>query len=93
MRALETENSVSRRRVRELEVELERAKGEVETAKSGGQGKLQEIVGEKTGTSAVIIGQEEDLQLTISTRGIGQISSNTTLPHNSRAGTPQITSH
>jgi hypothetical protein len=51
LKALETENSVSRRRVRELEVELERAKGEVELAKTGGQGKLQEVLGEKTGKS------------------------------------------
>jgi hypothetical protein len=58
LRALETENSVSRRRVRELEVELERAKEEVETAKSGGQGRLQEVVGEKTGTSAVATGTQ-----------------------------------
>jgi hypothetical protein len=41
---------VSRRRVRELEAELDRAKDEVEMAKSGNQAKLQEVVGEKTGT-------------------------------------------
>jgi hypothetical protein len=46
--------------VRELEAELERAKEEVETAKAGGQGKLQEIVEEKTGTSAAIVDREED---------------------------------
>jgi predicted nucleic acid-binding Zn-ribbon protein len=49
LRALETENSVSRRRVRELEAELERAKDEVETAKTGSQGRLREVIGEKTG--------------------------------------------
>lgn len=45
--------------MRELEVELERAKDEVETAKSGGQAKLQEIVGEKTGSSADTIWRKQ----------------------------------
>ncbi|RXK35042.1 hypothetical protein M231_07695 [Tremella mesenterica] len=48
LRALETENSLSRRRVRELEQELEKAKGEVETAKRGGERRLREVIGEKT---------------------------------------------
>lgn len=49
LRALETENSVSRRRVRELEVELEQARGEVDAAKQQGGGRLREVIGEKTG--------------------------------------------
>lgn len=49
LRALETENSVSRRRVRELEVELEQARNEVESAKRQGDGRLREVIGEKTG--------------------------------------------
>lgn len=53
LRALETENSVSRRRVRELEEEVERAKAEVESARNSGQGKLQEVLGQKTGERTV----------------------------------------
>lgn len=54
LRALETENSLSRRRVRELEMELERAKSEVELAKRDGHGRLKEVIGEKTGESCSI---------------------------------------
>lgn len=43
------ENSLSRRRVRELEVELEKARREVEEAKSGGQSKLRDVISEKSG--------------------------------------------
>jgi hypothetical protein len=32
-----------------LEAELEKAKGEVEIAKRDGQGRLREVIGEKTG--------------------------------------------
>lgn len=49
LRALETENSVSRRRVRELEQEVERAKAEVDFARNTGHDQLQEVLGEKTG--------------------------------------------
>ena len=49
LRALETENSLCRRRVRELEGELERAKVEVEEAKRDGEHRLREVVGEKSG--------------------------------------------
>ncbi|KAK4686263.1 hypothetical protein P7C73_g3869, partial [Tremellales sp. Uapishka_1] len=48
LRALETENSVSRRRVRELEAEVERARGEVEEAKRSGDGRLRQAIGEKS---------------------------------------------
>ena len=51
--ALETENSLCRRRVRELEGELESARGEVEEARKEGEGRLREVVGEKTGTSTL----------------------------------------
>lgn len=40
---------MSRRRVRELEEEVERARLEVESARTTGQGRLQEVLGEKTG--------------------------------------------
>jgi len=40
---------LSRRRVRELESELERAKGEVKTAIRGGGSQLRDVIGEKTG--------------------------------------------
>lgn len=49
LRGLETENSLCRRRVRELEGELERAKGEVEEARRDGDRRLREVVGEKSG--------------------------------------------
>lgn len=51
LRGLEMENSLARRRVRELEGELERAKGEVEEAKRDGGDRLREAVGQKTGKS------------------------------------------
>ena len=49
LRALESENSLSRRRVRELEVELERAMSEVESARRHGNRQLREVIEEKTG--------------------------------------------
>lgn len=49
LRAVETENAVSRRRVKDLEAELERAKAEVETARRGNGERLREVIGEKTG--------------------------------------------
>ncbi|WVQ62201.1 uncharacterized protein L199_000340 [Kwoniella botswanensis] len=48
LRALETENSVSRRRVRELEDELEKARVEVEMAKQDGGKRLRDVIGEKS---------------------------------------------
>ncbi|WVF70618.1 hypothetical protein IAT40_005410 [Kwoniella sp. CBS 6097] len=48
LRALETENSVSRRRVRELEDELEKARMEVELAKQDGGKRLRDVIGEKS---------------------------------------------
>nr|XP_018267304.1 uncharacterized protein I303_01289 [Kwoniella dejecticola CBS 10117]OBR89462.1 hypothetical protein I303_01289 [Kwoniella dejecticola CBS 10117] len=48
LRALETENTVSRRRVRELEDELEKARGEVEIAKKDGGKRLRDVIGEKS---------------------------------------------
>ncbi|OCF73805.1 hypothetical protein I204_05649 [Kwoniella mangroviensis CBS 8886] len=48
LRALETENSVSRRRVRELEDELEKARAEVEMAKQDGGKRLRDVIGEKS---------------------------------------------
>ncbi|KAL7419500.1 hypothetical protein Q5752_005411 [Cryptotrichosporon argae] len=48
LRALENENVVSRRRVRELEAEVERARAEVEHAKRDGGARLREAVGEKS---------------------------------------------
>ncbi|OCF33341.1 hypothetical protein I316_05083 [Kwoniella heveanensis BCC8398] len=48
LRALETENSVSRRRVRELEDELEKARTEVEVAKQDGGKRLRDVIGEKS---------------------------------------------
>jgi hypothetical protein len=41
--------------VRELEGELEKAKGEVEAARTGGERRLREVIGEKTGMSLSII--------------------------------------
>lgn len=53
LRALETENSVSRRRVRELELELERCRLEVEDARENGRRegsqRVKEIEAEKGG--------------------------------------------
>lgn len=51
LRALETENSVSRRRVRELESEIERANQEIAEAKKSreAQAQLREVIQEKTG--------------------------------------------
>nr|XP_031861374.1 uncharacterized protein CI109_003346 [Kwoniella shandongensis]KAA5528446.1 hypothetical protein CI109_003346 [Kwoniella shandongensis] len=54
LRALETENSLSRRRVRELEEELERARGEVESAKHSGGSRLREVIGEKSALEDLI---------------------------------------
>ncbi|WVQ97310.1 hypothetical protein IAU59_004421 [Kwoniella sp. CBS 9459] len=48
LRALETENSVSRRRVKELEDELEKARSEVEFAKQDGGKRLRDVIGEKS---------------------------------------------
>ncbi|ORY32305.1 hypothetical protein BCR39DRAFT_523842 [Naematelia encephala] len=48
LRALETENSLSRRRVRELEGEVERARKEVEDARNHGNSQLREVIEEKT---------------------------------------------
>lgn len=49
IRALETENGVSRRRIRELETEVERAREEVASASRMHDSRLQEVLGEKTG--------------------------------------------
>lgn len=51
LRALETENSVSRRRVRELEGEIERANQEIAKAKKSreAEAQLREVIQEKTG--------------------------------------------
>lgn len=49
LRALETENSVSRRRVRELEAEIEKARDEVARAQQTKDGRLKDAIGEKTG--------------------------------------------
>ncbi|CAD6565637.1 MAG: hypothetical protein TREMPRED_001621 [Tremellales sp. Tagirdzhanova-0007] len=54
LRALETENSLCRRRVRELEGELERAKVEVEEAKRDGEHRLREVVGEKSALEGLV---------------------------------------
>ncbi|WOO79028.1 uncharacterized protein LOC62_02G002565 [Vanrija pseudolonga] len=48
LRALETENSVSRRRVRELESEIEKARDEVARAQQTKDGRLKDAIGEKT---------------------------------------------
>lgn len=51
LRALETENSVSRRRVRELESEIERANQEIAEARKSreAEAQLREVIQEKTG--------------------------------------------
>lgn len=49
LRGLETEGSLARRRVRELEGELDQARLEVESAKRQGGSRLQEVTGEKSG--------------------------------------------
>lgn len=51
LRALETENSVSRRRVRELESEIERANHEIAEARKSreAEAQLREVIQEKTG--------------------------------------------
>jgi hypothetical protein len=49
LRALETENGVSRRRINELEAEVARARQEVVNASSQHDGRLREVMGEKTG--------------------------------------------
>jgi len=51
IRALETENGVSRRRIRELEAEVERAREEVVNATREHDGRLREALSEKTGES------------------------------------------
>ncbi|ORX35965.1 hypothetical protein BD324DRAFT_651874 [Kockovaella imperatae] len=48
LRALETEASLSRRRVKELEDELDRAREEVHSARKNGDGRLKEAIQEKT---------------------------------------------
>jgi chromosome segregation ATPase len=53
LRGLETENALCRRRVRELEGELDRARSEVQDARKDGDRRLREVVSEKTGLSAV----------------------------------------
>ncbi|WVN85439.1 uncharacterized protein L203_100585 [Cryptococcus depauperatus CBS 7841] len=54
LRALEMENSVSRRRVKELEEELEKTRQEVETAKTKGEHDLREAIGEKSALEALV---------------------------------------
>ena len=49
LRALETEASLSRRRVRELEDELEKAHDEVNAARRHQDGRLREVIREKSG--------------------------------------------
>lgn len=49
LRALETENGVSRRRVRELEAEVERARIEVFEAQQAKDARLREVIAEKSG--------------------------------------------
>ena len=49
LRALETEASLSRRRVKELEDELDQAREEVQAARKQKDGRLREVIGEKTG--------------------------------------------
>ncbi|WWC86246.1 uncharacterized protein L201_001119 [Kwoniella dendrophila CBS 6074] len=61
LRALETENSVSRRRVRELEDELEKAKNEVELAKQDGGKRLREVIGEKSALEQLVKSLRENL--------------------------------
>ena len=53
LRGLETEGSLARRRVRELEGELDRARGEVDEARRDGGARLQEVSGEKSGMSLI----------------------------------------
>ena len=63
LRGLETEGSSARRRVRELEGELDRAKVEVEHARKEGGAQLQEVAGEKSGTLCPFDGHVEQPQL------------------------------
>lgn len=49
LRALETENGVSRRRVRELEAEVEHAREEVYEAQRAKDTRLREVIAEKSG--------------------------------------------
>lgn len=51
LRGLETERSIARRRVRELETELDKARGEVETERRQGGTRLDEVAGEKSSMS------------------------------------------
>lgn len=55
LRALETENSVSRRRVRELEGEIERANQEIAEARKSreAESQLREVIQEKTGEASI----------------------------------------
>ncbi|KAL1410556.1 hypothetical protein Q8F55_004569 [Vanrija albida] len=61
LRALETENSVSRRRVRELEVEIEKARDEVARAQKTKDGRLRDAVGEKTALEDLVKSLREHL--------------------------------
>lgn len=72
LRALETENSVSRRRVRELEGEIEHANQEIAEARKSreAEAQLREVIQEKTGEL-----RRSPTKLTNSARGPGRVSS------------------
>ncbi|ODN84442.1 hypothetical protein L202_00392 [Cryptococcus amylolentus CBS 6039] len=61
LRALETENSVSRRRVKELEEELEAAKKAVDAAKRSGDKNVKEAVYEKSALEELIRSLRDNL--------------------------------
>ncbi|WVQ85605.1 hypothetical protein IAT38_007771 [Cryptococcus sp. DSM 104549] len=61
IRALETENSVNRRRVKELEGEVERAKEDLVDAKRVGGRQLQEAINEKSELEQLVKGLRKSL--------------------------------
>lgn len=62
IRALETENGVSRRRIRELEAEVERAREEVVVAQQAHDQRLREVIGEKSALEDLVASLRENLK-------------------------------